>query len=128
MVRYLIWIEGDADGWACSNCRWRFPVPTLLGGGEAKAAYDRLAALKFGEHTCEGETGASGAKPEATWNADSALTERARMLIKRGYTPKVAVELILQETEVEYGSHSRIMEKAREDAEDFLRRVRKGLI
>jgi len=128
MVRFLIWIEGDADGWACSNCRWRFPVPTLLGGQEAKGAYDRLAALKFREHTCEAETSPSAAKPEAKRNADTAFAERARMLIKRGYTPKAAVELILQETEVEHGSHSRILEKARADAEDFLLRARKGLI
>ena len=56
------------------------------------------------------------------------LTERARVLIKRGYTPKVAVELALQETEVEHRNDPRIMEKARADAEDFLLRARKGLI
>jgi hypothetical protein len=128
MVRYLIWIEGDADGWACSNCQWRFPVPTMLGGEEAKAAYDRLAALKFREHTCEAETRPSAQKPEAKRNTDTTFADRARMLIKRGYTPKVAVELILQEMEVKHGSHPRIMEKARADAEDFLLRVRKGLI
>ena len=128
MVRYLIWIEGDADGWACSNCRWRFPVPTMLSGEEAKAAYDRLAALKFREHTCEAKTSPSAAKPEAQRNADTAFSERARLFIKRGYTPKVAVELILQEMEVEHGRYSKVMEKARADAEDFLLRVRKGLI
>jgi hypothetical protein len=128
VVRFLIWIEGDADGWACSNCRWRFPVPTMLGGEEAKSAYDRLAAQKFREHTCEAETSPSGQKPKAKRNADTIFAERARMLIKRGYTPKVAVELILQEMEVEHGGHPTIMEKARADAEDFLLRVRKGLI
>jgi hypothetical protein len=50
------------------------------------------------------------------------------MLIKRGYTPKVAVELVLQETEVEHRHDPRIMERARADAEDFLQRARKGLI
>ena len=64
MVRFLIWIEGDANGWACSNCRWRFPVPTLLSGEEAKGAYDRLAAVKFREHKCEAETSLSAAKQE----------------------------------------------------------------
>ena len=64
MERSLIWIEGDAIGWACSNCRWRFSVPTLLSGEEARAAYDRLAAVKFREHKCEAETGLSAATPE----------------------------------------------------------------
>ena len=86
MVRFLIWIEGDAKGWACSNCRWRFPVPTLLSGEEAKGAYDRLAIVKFREHKCEAETSISAAKQETKRNADSAFAERTRMLIKRGYT------------------------------------------
>jgi hypothetical protein len=137
MARSLIWIEGVANGWACSNCRWRFPIPTLLSGDEATAAYNRLAAVKFREHNCAGETSPSAAKQETKRSpaADTALaerartlTERARMLIKRGYTPKVAVELALQETEVEHGNDPRIMERARADAEDFLRRARKGLI
>ena len=49
-------------------------------------------------------------------------------LEKRGYKPKVAVDLALYETENEHGNDPRIMEKARADAEDFLLRVRKGLI
>jgi len=56
MERALVWIGGDAKGWACSKCRWKFPVPTLLTGEEAKGAYDRLAAAKFREHTCEAGT------------------------------------------------------------------------
>jgi hypothetical protein len=127
MVRFLIWIEDDAEGWGCSNCRWRFTVPTFLEGKEAVAAYDRLAAVKFREHKCEGEISLSAATQE-TKRADNPFAERARMLIKRGYTPKVAVELVLQETEVEHGNDPGIMEKARADAEDFLRRARKGLI
>ena len=129
MERSLIWIEGDAEGWACSNCRWSFPVPTLLSGKEAVAAYDRLAAVKFREHKCEAETSLSAAKQETKRSAAAtAFAERARMLIKRGYTPKVAVELVLQETEVEHGNDPRIMERARADGEDFLQRARKGLI
>ena len=128
MVRFLIWIEGDENGWACSNCRWRFPVPTLLSGGEARDAYDRLAAVKFSDHKCEAETRLSTAKRETKPDAGTAFADRARILIKRGYTPKVAVELVLQETEVEHGNDPRIMERARADAEDFLQRARKGLI
>jgi hypothetical protein len=50
------------------------------------------------------------------------------MLIRLGYTPKVAVELVLHEMEFEHRNNSRMMEKARVDAEDFLLKVRKGLI
>ena len=48
MSRSLIWVQGDGQiGWACSACRWRFPIPTLLAGKDARDAYDRLAAGKF---------------------------------------------------------------------------------
>jgi hypothetical protein len=92
------------------------------------AAYDRLAAVKFREHKCEAEIGFSTAKEETKRDADTAFAERARMLIKRGYRPKVAVDLVLHETEIEHRNDPRIMEKARADAEDFLLRVRNGLI
>jgi len=45
-------------------------------------------------------------------DAGTAFAERARMLIKRGYTPKVAVELVLHEMEFEEGNNSRMIEKA----------------
>lgn len=128
MERSLYRVQGDSDGWACSNCGWTFPVPTLLTGGEAMAAYDRLAAVKFREHKCEVEAGLSATKEVTERNADSAVAERARMLIKRGYKPKVAVELALDEMEIEHGRNPSYMEKARADAEDFLMKVRKGLI
>jgi len=128
MMRSLIWLAGDTDGWACSNCRWRCPVPTLLSTEEAKSAYDRLAAAKFREHDCAVEGGLSASKPEVKQRADTIFADRARALIKRGYTPKVAVELVLQETEIEYGKDPKRMEKARTDAEDFLSKARRGLI
>jgi len=128
MERSLIWMESDVNGWACSNCLWRFPLPTLLSGEEAKGAYDRLAAAKFRQHTCEAATGFSATMSEAKRNIDTAFIERARALIKRGYKPKVAVEFVLQETEIEHGNDPKFMEKARADAEDFLQRVRTGLI
>jgi len=128
MERSLIWIGGEAKGWACSNCRWKFPVPTLLSGEEAKGAYDRLAAAKFREHTCEAGTGLFAAEEETKLDAGVSFVERARMLIKRGYTPKVAAELVLHEMEFEHGNNSTMMDKARADAQDFLLKVRKGLI
>ncbi len=128
MERALIWVGGDGKGWACSKCRWKFPVPTLLTGEEAKGAYDRLAAAKFREHTCEDGTSFFEAEPETKLDTGVPFVERARMFIKRGYTPKVAAELVLHELEFEHSSSSTMMEKAHADAEDFLQKVRKGLI
>jgi hypothetical protein len=128
MERVLIWIGGDAKGWACSVCSWKFPVPTLLAGEEAKGAYDRLAAAKFREHKCETGTSFFATEQEAKRDTGVPFVERARMFIKRGYTPKVAAELVLHEMEFEHSSNSTMMEKARAEAEDFLQKVRKGLI
>ena len=128
MERSLIWIEDAHGGWACSSCRWRFSVPTLLTGREAKAAYDRLAAVKFREHLCEAETSLPAVKQEFTPDADPTFAERARKLIAQGYKPKDAVELVVEETALENRNDPRIIEKARADAEDFLLKVRKGLI
>lgn len=128
MERALIWIGGEAKGWACSKCRWKYPVPTLLTGEEAKGAYDRLAAAKFREHRCETGSSFFAAEPEAKLDTGVPFAERARMLIKRGYTPKIAADLVLHEMEFEHSSNSTVMEKARADAEDFLLKVRKGLI
>lgn len=128
MIRSLIWIQGDASGWACSNCGWKFPVPTFLSGDEAKDAYDRLAAVKFREHSCEAELRPSAPKLEPAQNVEISFAERARTLIKRGYTPKVAVELVLHEMKTEHTGDPRIMEKAQAEAENFLMKARKGLI
>ena len=125
MARSLIWMQSDADvGWACSSCQWRFPVPTLLGDKEARDAYDRLAASKFRDHECT--THSNPVAPPK--NTGPTLEERARMLIRTGYRPKVAVELVLEEIALEHRNDARIMEKARREAEDFLLKIRKGLI
>ncbi len=125
MARSLIWVQSDADvGWACSSCHWRFPVPTLLGDKDARDAYDRLAAAKFREHECAAQR--SSAAPAK--NTGPTFAERARTLIRSGYRPKVAVELVLEEIGMEHRNNPRVMEKARLDAEDFLLKIRKGLI
>ncbi|MGA7291112.1 MAG: hypothetical protein WBW53_13290 [Terriglobales bacterium] len=124
----MIWIGGDAKGWACSNCQWKFPVPTLLSGEDAKAAYDRLAAARFREHSCELATSLFAEEREAKGDAGASFAERARVFIKRGYTPKVAADLVLHEMEFEQGNNSKMMEKSRAEAEDFLQKVRKGFI
>ena len=130
--RSLVWVQSNADpGWACSSCQWKFPVPTFLAGEEAKGAYDRLAATKFREHTCEAQGTSPALKassPAIKANAGPTFADRARKLIKAGYKPKDAVELVTQEIALENRDHPEVIEQARTDAEDFLRKVRSGLI
>ena len=86
MARSLIWIQGSSDpGWACSSCRWKFPVPTLLSSDEAKSAYDRLAASKFRAHICETQTTPAPVKA----NTGPTFAERAGRLIKACFSPEL---------------------------------------
>ena len=125
MARSLIWIQGSSDpGWACSSCRWKFPVPTLLSSDEAKSAYDRLAASKFRAYICETQTTPAPVKA----NTGPTFAERAGRLIKAGYKPKDAVELVTEEIILEHGHEPNAKEKARAEAEEFLYKIRKGLI
>jgi len=124
MARALVWIDGPDGGWSCSECRWKFPVPTLLSEKEAKDAYDRLATGKFNAHTCEVES----APPAPKQHSGPSFADRARGLVMRGYKPKVAIDLVLHEIEFEYRNDPKVIEKARIDADDFLLKIRKGLI
>lgn len=125
MSRSLIWIQGGSDpGWACSTCPWRYPLPTLLGSEDARSAYDRLAAARFREHTCETRAQAPALKA----HTGPTFAERAGRLIKAGYKPKDAANLVMQDILLEHGHDPSAIEKARVDAEEFLLRVRKGLI
>ena len=56
------------------------------------------------------------------------FTERAGRLIKAGYKPKDAVELVTEEIILEHGHEPNAKEKARAEAEEFLYKIRKGLI
>jgi hypothetical protein len=123
MARFLTWVSDQRlQGWACSQCGWTFPIPSLLKDPEAKSAYDRLAKAKFQEHNCS-EHGSQG-----TETNDDGFSQRARKLIVRGFKPKDAVEITLQELTLEFRSDPAKVARAREDAEDFLRRVKDGLI
>jgi hypothetical protein len=121
--RTIVWVADPTfQGWTCSLCDWNYPVPTLLSGAEAKTAYDRLALGKFREHACADHHSRLAA-------ADShGFTVRIRKLVAQGFKPKDAVELLLQEVALEYRNQPKVLEQARSEAQDFLRRVREGLI
>jgi hypothetical protein len=122
-AREILWsVDRDFQGWTCSQCEWNNPVPTLLNDPEAKNAYDRLAAAKFREHKC-----ADHPSRLVVAGAES-FTSRIRKMVAHGYKPKDAVELVLQEVALEYPGQTKILDQARAEGEDFLRRLRAGLI
>jgi len=123
MARSLIWMTTKAfRGWGCSECEWNSPVPELLSDPSAKSAYDRLAAAKFAGHDCA----AFLIRVKST--EPVSFTERMRKLVSQGFKPKDAVDIVMQEVHLEYRGNAKILEQAAADAEDFLRRVREGLI
>ena len=123
MGRWLTWVSHQRlTGWACSQCGWTFPVPSMLTDQEAKSAYDRLAASKFQEHIC-----ALHGEPAVLSDSES-FAARARKLVTRGFKPKDAAQITLQEITFENRNDATAAKKAQIDAEDFLRRVKDGLI
>ena len=123
MGRWLTWVSHQRlTGWACSQCGWTFPVPSLLTDQGAKSAYDRLASNKFQEHNC-----ALHGAPTLLVNSES-FAARARKLVTRGFKPKDAAQITLQEIMFENRNEQEIAKKAQGDAEDFLRHVKDGLI
>ena len=122
-TRELIWhVDRTFQGWICSQCEWSDPIPTLLNDPDAKTAYDRLAATKFRQHNCADH------HPRAASHGVESFTARIRKLISHGFKPKDAVELLLQEVSLEYPNQPKMLEQARAEGEDFLRRLRAGLI
>jgi hypothetical protein len=123
MARSTIWITTKAfQGWTCSDCGWNSPVPTLLTTPEAKSAFDRLSLSKFREHDCAGHP----ERPDLP--ADPSVTERIRKLASRGFKPKDAIDLVLQEVQLELRDRPEAYESAKAEAQDFLRRMREGII
>ncbi|HET6179469.1 MAG TPA: hypothetical protein VFE61_21260 [Candidatus Sulfotelmatobacter sp.] len=122
-ARQLIWTSDRSfQGWTCSQCEWNYPLPTLLIDPEARTAYDRLAAAKFRDHKCSDHLSRLGAADTENFTA------RIRKLVAQGFKPKDAVDLFLQEIALEYRNQPKVQAQAKTDAEDFLRRVRAGLI
>ena len=122
-ARELHWtVDRNFQGWTCSQCEWNYPIPTLLSDPEAKTAYDRLAAAKFRVHNCGDHLARL-----ATGGGEN-FTARIRAMVAHGFKPKDAVELLLQEVAIEYPKQPKILEQAKAEGEDFLRRLRAGLI
>jgi hypothetical protein len=127
MARYLVWSDETQDkGWRCSNCDWTFPLPTLLQDEEAKKAYDRLGTLKFKEHVCD-DTVSSRRQAAATSRAPT-FAERARAFVMKGYKPKDAVALVLDEVALECRNDPKIVSQAKAEGERFLLQIREGRI
>jgi len=118
MPRQLTWADdGQFEGWTCSECAWRYPIPELLADPEAKAAYDRIASANFAKHACN-------STPKEKKPVHEGNIERLRNLVIHGMKPKDAVEIMLQEVAFECRGHPQTIKKARADAEEFLRRIR----
>jgi len=86
-------------------------------------AYDRLAAGKFREHKCADHLARIGLVVD-----DESFTARIRKLVSQGFKPKDAVELFLQEAALEFRNEPQTLARAKAEGEDFLRRVKAGLI
>ena len=122
-AREMIWTaDRTFQGWTCSQCEWNYPLPTLLNDPEAKNAYDRLATAKFRQHACADH------RSRLPVHGEESFSSRVRKMIAHGYKPKDAVELLLQEIAVEHPNQPKMLEQARAEGEDFLRRLRAGLI
>ena len=122
-ARGLLWASHRTfQGWTCSQCEWNYPVPELLTDADAKTAFDRLAAAKFKEHKCADHLA------RLTPAVDEGFSSKIRKLISQGFKPKDAVELMLQEVGLEYRGDAKILQQAKSEGEDFLRRMRAGVI
>jgi hypothetical protein len=113
-ARWLTWVSDPRrQGWACSQCEWHFPVPSLLADPDAKSAYDRLAATKFQDHDC-----AEHGQPAAP-TVGASFAHRARNLVLRGFKPKDAADITLQEIMLEHRNDPKMMNKLAQKLKTF---------
>ena len=123
MARALIWMSyHDVQGWACSQCEWTYPLPALLSDPEARDAFDRLASAKFKVHDCASHP------RTALVEAHEVFIKRMREFVSRGYKPKDAADLVVQDAMLEHRANPELIQRARSEAEEFIRRVREGRI
>jgi len=119
----MVWITSRSfRGWSCSDCGWNYPVPTLLSEAEAKAAFDRLALSKFRGHECTEHS------ERLEYPGRPSVTERIRTLVASGYKPKDAIDIVVQEVGLEFRDKPDVIDAAQSEAQDFLRRMRDGIL
>ena len=123
MARSMVWITVKSfRGWSCSDCGWNYPVPTLLSEAEAKSAFDRLALSKFRGHDCAENSQRAG------YPGRPSVTERIRKLVTSGYKPKDAVDIVVQEVGLEFRDKADVIDEAQSEAQEFMRRMREGIV
>jgi len=93
----------------------------LLSDPDAKSAFDRLALSKFRGHECVTHS------ERVEFSAPS-VTERIRKLVAGGYKPKDAIDIVLQEVGLEFRHKPEVIDEAHSEAQDFLRRMRDGIV
>jgi hypothetical protein len=105
-----------------------FPVRLdLSGAGDAdrSGSQERLRSAG-GEQVQDHDCSVHG-EPAVLVDSES-FAARARKLVTRGFKPKDAAQITLQEITFENRNDPKAASKAQADAEDFLRRVKDGLI
>jgi hypothetical protein len=123
MGRALIWMAyHDVQGWACSQCNWSYPLPSLLSDPQARDAFDRLASSGFKNHECASHPKSEPSLPQEVF------IKRMREFVSRGYKPKDAADLVVQDAMLEFRNEPATVQRARKEAEEFIRRVREGKI
>ena len=123
MARRMVWITSRTfRGWSCSDCGWNYEVPTLLTDPDAKSAFDRLSLSKFRGHECANHA------ERVEFSIMPSVTERIRKLVAGGYKPKDAIDIVLQEVGLEFRHRPEVIDEAHSEAQDFLRRMRDGIV
>ena len=95
-----------------------------FGDDQLQVEFGFVIGAKFEEHSCANHPRRQAPIPPQP--DEDSFCSRARKLISRGYKPKDAVELVLEEILLEHRYEPKKIEKARADAEEFLSGLRKG--
>ena len=89
---------------------------------------DSVAHARHQTDDCiQSEPDSAHGEPAVLADSES-FAARARKLVTRGFKPKDAAEITLQEIIFENRNDPVAVKKARTEAEDFLRRVKDGII
>ncbi|HZQ67303.1 MAG TPA: hypothetical protein VFA68_02190 [Terriglobales bacterium] len=121
MHRSIVWKTDQ--GWTCSGCDWGYPISIAVTDSAVRRAYDNLALSEFGKHRCPEKI---ATQPTPTRRNE--FLEKMRVLVMRGLKPAAAVEQVLREASVDHRDNPGMLEKARAEGDEFLRRVEEGYL